>query len=424
MVTVSFEFLCFTVYFCDLLLLWLCFGWKRFKNLWPGLRLLILVVMVADTITFIGSGYTSFHLSRAARPLMLIARLRNVRKMLSGCVVTSFRIYGVFLLLAFHVVFFSLLGYLLFGNDSLSLSFFGAFSLSLSDSLTHVLFVAQLTPKSTTFRSCIWLCTTYSCCPPASHSVRRSATLFRLSSVCLPFRSLNFLLYSDLTVMLPYWELSRWSGLFFIAFVLTGNLGVFKLIIAVSYKTYKLYVRDKLVDRLSKRKIALSAAFKRLSVNGYVSCEAWVKVMKELRPKLPDEVVRVLFQSVDTERTGHVGLRAFLQLCSMVDVTFDDHTSSWLSVWLTARWPRLQHWRDTGRDWLRYKIWVFGEPLLAVQAIVMVFVVLSATQLVMVARSTNISEAWSIVGAVLLAVFMAEVSAAFGCDRQLSHTGY
>ncbi len=368
------EFLCFAVYSFDLGLLYVCFGWKRFKNLWPLLRLLLLSIMLADTIWYIGAGFTSFHLSRAFRPMMLIARLRNVRKMLSGCVVTSFRIYGVFLLLAFHIIFFSLMGYLLFVNTGIE--YFSELHLGM-----YYLF---------------------------------------LLSTCFPF---------NMQLMAPYWSLSRWSGLFFIAFVLIGNLGIFKLIIAVSFKTYKLYIRHKMEDRLQKRRIALTAAFKRLRdpTNGLgVSSAAWVKVMRVLRPKLPEEVVLILFQSVQTSAPddaaaaagggtgiggGYVNSRAFLQLCSMVDVTFDERSSSTLSVWLTTRYPQLSAARETAHKWLtaKWTIPYINQQLLVVQGIIMIFVLLSAIQLCMVARNTNISEPWSIVGAVLLAIFSAEV---------------
>lgn len=62
-------------------------------------------------------------------------------------------------------------------------------------------------------------------------------------------------------VMAPYYHMNSLSCLYFIAFVLVTNLFLFKLSIAVSYKSYRKHTESMVFKRLQKRKVALGAAF-------------------------------------------------------------------------------------------------------------------------------------------------------------------
>ena len=75
-----------------------------------------------------------------------------------------------------------------------------------------------------------------------------------------------------------YYEASRWTAVYWVSFTFLVNMLLAKLLIAVSYSSYRAHLREKLVRKVASRKKALAAAFDLLSVDGEVHWLAWERL--------------------------------------------------------------------------------------------------------------------------------------------------
>ncbi|GLE00540.1 hypothetical protein PINS_up009297 [Pythium insidiosum] len=178
---------------------------------WACVRIVLLLLTFLDLGVHLASPqWNPYRYSRALRPFFFIARRRNIRIIFGSCL-RALREVLLVLLLSFCLVgFFGLLGYLMFSDISNATS--ATYFASLSSAMYTMLLIHN----------------------------------------CLPYMVKS---------MYPYFQITHWSALFFILFVLLTNLFLAKLTIAVSYKSYKKHTETMLYKRLQKRKAALYAAF-------------------------------------------------------------------------------------------------------------------------------------------------------------------
>lgn len=184
---------------------------------WAVVRMILLLVTCADLlVNLLFPSLNPYRYSRALRPFFFIARGRNIRIIFSSLLHALREILIVLMLSFCFVAFFGLVGYLVFSDtsDDPSATFFN----SLSSSMYTMLLI-------------------HNCMPHMAKS------------------------------MYPYYQMTHWSAVFFVAFVLLTNLFLLKLSIAVSYKSYKKNTESMLYKRLQKRKAALYAAFDILAQN-------------------------------------------------------------------------------------------------------------------------------------------------------------
>lgn len=326
---------------------------------WAVARMALLTITVLDLVTnLLLPAWNPNRYSRALRPFFLITRRRNIRIIFASCV-RALREVLIVLLLSFCLVgFFGLLGYLLFSDASNRYS--APFFASLHASMYTMLLIHN----------------------------------------CLPYMVKS---------MYPYFQVTQWSAVFFIIFVLLTNLFLAKLTIAVSYKSYKQHTEKMLYKRLQKRKAALYAAFDILatdvelvheavdedderlrSVPTFLSrgnserrgssrffhtgtskrdsdsfklamtpitamsrrkltLETWIGLCEQLKPKWTSVESTLVFNTIDVEHTGYVDLADFYQLCSLLSVKLEKTKPSTAAAILQCFVPTLK--RQTVRRW-------------------------------------------------------------------------
>ncbi|RLO03459.1 hypothetical protein DYB28_003960 [Aphanomyces astaci] len=187
----------------------------RQREPWATLRFVLLVVTFAEMgLCAAGVSIVQPRYTRIFRPFMVIARRRNIRVVFASFLRALKDVAVVLALTLCVVLFFGLMGFLLFADSSVILNV--PYFATLGDSLYNMLLIQS----------------------------------------CLPVM---------MAVMLPYYVQSQWSALYFVVFVLFTNFFLVKLTIAVSYRRYKRNTEKMLYKRLQKRKIALSKAFELLS---------------------------------------------------------------------------------------------------------------------------------------------------------------
>lgn len=86
-----------------------------------------------------------------------------------------------------------------------------------------------------------------------------------------------------------YYSRSRWTAIYFVLFIIIGNLLVLKMVIAVGYNSYRSYMRAKVQKHVAMRNQALVVAYKLLADGDGISLECWMRLCKQLQR--PDELV-------------------------------------------------------------------------------------------------------------------------------------
>ena len=97
-----------------MLLLYRYTGKTLFKSRWVQLRTVIIGIIFIDTMVCILTPTHLGHYTRCLRPIFLIERLRNVRKIAAAIVESTPKILNVLVLLFFHITFFGVVAYVLF----------------------------------------------------------------------------------------------------------------------------------------------------------------------------------------------------------------------------------------------------------------------------------------------------------------------
>ncbi|RHY24266.1 hypothetical protein DYB32_008908, partial [Aphanomyces invadans] len=205
-------------------------GWTT----WLLVRAFVLLALTfADIALYLaGISVGQPRYTRMFRPFMVIARRRNIRIVFASFLRALNDVAVILALTLCVVLFFGLMGFLLFADSSVILNV--PYFATLGDSLYNMLLIQS----------------------------------------CLPVM---------MSVMLPYYIRSQWSALYFVVFVLFTNFFLVKLTIAVSYRRYKRNTEKMLYKRLQKRKIALNKAFDLLSddllddaIQRTVTLDAWL----------------------------------------------------------------------------------------------------------------------------------------------------
>lgn len=259
LITTAIEIPCLLAYVADLRLAWKCWGETLYKHGWTVARSVLVFSFVFDLSVNCLSGFNTMRFSRGLRPFYLIVRRRNLRKLFRGSLKTVPRILGIFTLIACLIMFFALAGYILFAAEVDQ--YFSSFYLG----VYH---------------------------------------LFRLHTSA-PF---------ILPFMKPYFEdVSEWTAVLFVSFVLIGNIFLFKLVIAVSYRSFKAHTNEIRRSKQVNRKIAFDAAFELLQVRDRINFESFFTVLcytRELlglRPLTREQTIEILGLVV-RHQTGQQGI--------------------------------------------------------------------------------------------------------------------
>lgn len=253
-------------------------------------------------------------ISRLARPFLFLSRSRGVRKVFSSMIRTIPSILTVSLLLLFHVLFFSFTGYALFRGVSYG--------------------VCNPTPEviqNSTFVYCSTFsngCTNYF--SSLGHSVLQLFILLTTAN------------YPE--IMMPVYKCSRWSSLFFVAFLFIGLYFLLSIVLAVTCSNFLQKSKKKILKMNHRRLAALEAAFNILTVfrdsrrssMGLVNLPSagsgdsgefrgitlspWRKLMALLKPEYDENQVKILFEMLDWDGDGELSLHEFNRLPDFLEL--------------------------------------------------------------------------------------------------------
>ena len=193
---------------------------------WNNMRIVFVLLFLADFVLYLTLNtlrYTTF-----LRPLMIVLRVRQFRHMMRAVVWSATRISRVFIIISFHVVFCGFVAFVLFSGTTTT-----HFSV-LSDSILNMLLI--LTAPGTVLGS--------------MESIYASSEGFGV--------------------------------LFFIIFVIMGNLLLFKIVLATAYRSFKTFMKKELLRTKGNRNHAIATAFDMVTIEGTMDSKVWRRLYVEM----------------------------------------------------------------------------------------------------------------------------------------------
>ena len=231
---------------------------------WVRIRVVAMLCMCINLLACLASTSGLKNFSRLLRPLLFVERLRNVRKIASSTISTLPKVIQVLLLLSFWVIFFGVAAFTLFAGVV------GPTTLPPMDNATEFTTIgcdflsggiayvqnmpARLSKQNATFFACSTFSKVY---PDGSPCLNYFDTIW--TSIMHLFILLTTANYPD--VMMPVYDCSPWSSLFFILFITVGLYFLLSLILAVVYTHFA--ARNAIIsERMAQKKTkSLSHAF-------------------------------------------------------------------------------------------------------------------------------------------------------------------
>ena len=203
---------------------------------WTLTKIVVVVALATNLAAHSVLGASAPYVMRALRPLLLIERLRNVRKLFASVFQTAPRIVNIGVLLVLNLLLHAVLGFALFaGMDGVNCD------------------VRR----------------------PASSDVPRCSTMLYPPQSCSSFFSTlgetTMHLFELMTavnfpaVAIPVMRCRTWSPLFFVSFVMTAVYLLFNLALAVAYNEFSVGMRGEVLTRYARVFVGLDAAFLRLA---------------------------------------------------------------------------------------------------------------------------------------------------------------
>ena len=235
--TAAMEYACLVFFTVDLFLRYRHRGHKFF---WSHRPTVLRSSFVAFTVMNLSLHLLVPHvprIHRIARPIMLGTHFRNVSKILTNMIATVPKVAYVAVLLSFFIVFFGVFGHILFGGQS------ATSCVTTTDSASDAVWWNGHQDLL--------------CSPFSKQCTNYFGTLG--GSLNQMFILLTTANYPD--IMMPAYNCSPWSAVFFIVFLVIGLYFVFNLILAVSYATFQEKTKSKVLSVVTHRLEALDLAF-------------------------------------------------------------------------------------------------------------------------------------------------------------------
>jgi len=213
---------------------------------WLWVKFLSLLALYSNLVAY--ASFAVPYVARSLRPLLLVERMRNVRKVFSSTVETSARLTSVFVLLTLNLMVHSILGFLLFS---------GLETFATSDAERRA---------GQSDRNCVVKRTTN---PPTNCSTM----LYPPETCDNYFASLGestmhmFELMTGgnfPTIAIPALKCNLLYSLFFVSFITTSAYLLFNLALAVVYSEFNQAMRSEVLLRFSRMFSGLDLAFKLL----------------------------------------------------------------------------------------------------------------------------------------------------------------
>ncbi len=355
-------------YAFDLWMRWFA-GEDVARDWWARGRVVIIVCIFGNGILSLLLEASNF--SRVLRPLLLIERLRNVRKIAASVLTTLPKIFQVLFLLTFLVMFGGVAAFTLFAGitgtvDTLGSGANGTNCEFLNGGITWL-------EQSLTNETQWYSCSTFSKIrPDGSPCTNYFDTIW--TSMMHLFILITTANYPD--IMMPVYDCSRWASLFFVVYILLGLYFLLSLILAIVYTHFSSRNTEMIATMAQKRESALTHAFyimseltqqhaedklarpqgkqsmlavgamgsgagagegvgpgrggeddvnvpelehKMMSRVRHITLEVWLAVVQVYRPQLPIEVSECLFSMYTA--SGGQSVMNFEEFCGAIDHT-------------------------------------------------------------------------------------------------------
>ncbi|KAG8055862.1 hypothetical protein GUJ93_ZPchr0001g30116, partial [Zizania palustris] len=154
-------------------------------------------------------------------------------------------------------------------------------------------------------------------------------TIFSSYSATLYQMFILFTTSNNPDVWIPAYKSSRWSSLFFVAYILLGVYFVTNLILAVIYDSFKEQLAKQIFQADCARKSILGKAFDLIDANrqGYLNKEQCLSLLDELNkyrslPKTSREDFDLIFAELDQSGDFKVTSEEFAKLCNTIAIKF------------------------------------------------------------------------------------------------------
>jgi hypothetical protein len=285
---------------------WAGRGWVQAKLLaWVALAANLAVVVANPALPY---------LARVARPLLLIERLRNVRKIAARVAQTAPRVVNVGVLLGLHMLLSSVLAFVLFaGIDDNP----GGAAVGLGPTTPYPGPVPNASEGGTCtpFRSqTAPVCSTFDqdgCHNYFADLGESMVHLFELTTAA------NFP-----AVMMPVFKCNPANALFFVVHVLVSFYLLLNLTLAVTYSTFREEMKEEVITKYKRAFKGFDMAFYELATPGAAARPgtetlkrpAFVTFFGCLRPDIAADAAGKLFDVFDGDRRGEIDYREFRRL--------------------------------------------------------------------------------------------------------------
>ena len=290
--TIPLELLFVALFAADVLLRYRYLGKQSFyKERWSLFKLAFVAVSVVSIVINAAEPRAPrFH--RLLRPLMLAAHFRNVSNIFGNILTSVPKVANVAILLCFHVMFFGVMAFVLFGG-----TYFHPV-----DPTTGI----AEPPRCGSSEPLRRYCSTFSenCMDYFGHVFNAQNQLFILLTTAN---------YPD--VMMPVYTCFPYAAIFFVVFLMIGLYFIFNLILAVAYSTFQEHTKVTVLDSVTRRVENMDTAFQLITrtehfgvINGELGLGPFTDVMGCLRPNLTAAQVFVLFHALDEDGTGSLSM--------------------------------------------------------------------------------------------------------------------
>ncbi|XP_066153922.1 two pore channel protein 1-like isoform X1 [Euwallacea fornicatus] len=284
------ELVCLGVIGIELALKLRWIGWSTILNhKRTMIKCVTLMIMVVEAFVVLVRQSSHFRVTRGLRPIFLVdtracgAVRRYIRQILQSLP----PILDMLVLLLFFVCSYALLGYFLFSSH-------------------HNLYFKTL---SDSFISMFVLLTTAN--------------------------------FPD--VMMPSYNQSRWSAIFFISYISTVLYVLMNLMLAVVYETFTGIEKDKFRKLLLHKRQACKLAFRLLVSRqnpNFIRFKQFQGLMKYFSPKTSQRDVVLIYRQLNTSSTGLLTQEEFLNIYDAISLRWRHKDPP--DPWFSAAWPPLR----------------------------------------------------------------------------------
>ncbi|XP_052801255.1 two pore calcium channel protein 1-like isoform X1 [Mya arenaria] len=260
-------------------------SWRvYFRHPRTVIKTVMLIIMLVEAVTVIVRQHNHFRVTRAIRPIFLLNTYygRGIRRIARQVLQSLPPIFDMLVLLIFIMLVFSVLGFYLFST----------------------------VPNNPYF-----------------------ATL-KASFISL-FILLTTANYPD--VMMPAYNNSRYSALFFIVYLAIELYFIMNLFLAVVYDTFSGFDKKKLKKLLLHKREGCRKAFKLLVIKqdqNEINLRSFLAFLVHFRPKLSRRDGYMLFKALNKKKNGKLSIDEFYHVYDFVDCTWKEkslHDELWSS---------------------------------------------------------------------------------------------